>query len=298
MKRFLFIELVVLSLLVLAAGAGAAQVHKNPGHMPPHRGHSVAVPSKISTYLGYKAVSMIDGLSIPGPIAVSTGGDSIYFSFDDEGSIFRLRNNKVTPIPVSGTTINACRLRGALFIGDEHVNIYKLEAGGTLHHLASLGMAGVWVGGLDVDLSNGTIYFIVNNILTNWSGLYELPAGSSTPILLDDWYNAPSAGLAVKGNFLYIADYSKGSIWTYSKQGQWAEIVTGLHGPADIGFDKQGNMFVAEFDGGSIARVKAGSLSITRIASGLNEPYRLELDASDRIYFSDSWTGIIWKLYK
>jgi len=298
MKRYFQIVLVVLSVLVLTAWAVPGQVHKAPGYPPQHHRQSVAVPSPISTYMGYKAVSMIKGLNIPGAIAVSTPGDSIYFGFDDEGSIFRLRNNKVTAFPITGTYIDACRLRGSLYIGDSHVNIYKLEAGGTLHLLASLGMVGVWVGGLDVDLSNGTIYFVVNDILSSWSGLYALPAGSSTPIMLDDWYNAQSAGLAVKGNFLYISDYDKGSIWTYSKQGNWTEIITGLDGPADLGFDKQGNMFVAEFDGGSIARVKAGSLSITRIASGLNEPYRLQLDASDRIYFTDSWTGIIWKLFK
>jgi len=300
MKRCFQIGFVLLVVLVLTAGAVPAQVQKNPGHMPPHRGQSVAFKSKVTTYLGYRAAVMADGLDEPGAIAVSSRGDSVYFGESDYGDIYRLRNQNITSTSVIPGSVELARLRNALYVGDDSGDIYKLGPDGKYQHQAwTPAPVAIYVSGLDIDSVSGAIYYVVNSWDDYVSALFKLPAGSNPPIYLDSWDDEPSWGLAVKGKYLFVTDYYSNSLWSYSlESGDWEEIVTGLGGPTDICFDKLGNLFVAGYDDGTIYRIKAGTWVISTIADGLYEPYRLQLDASNRIYFGDIGTGIIWKLSK
>jgi len=300
MKRCFQVGFVVLVVLALTAGAVPAQVQKNSGHMPPHRGQSVAYKSKVTTYLGYRAAVMAEGLYYPDAIAVSSRGDSIYFGEGGSGDIFRLLNQKIASTPVSFDDVEVARLRNAFYVGDDYGEIYKLGPAGKYQHQASTPAPfDVYVSGLDIDPVSGAIYYVVNSWDDYESALFKLPAGSDTPIYLDSWEEDPSWGLAVKGKYLYVTDYYSDSLWSFSlESGDWEEIVTGLGGPTDICFDKLGNLFVAGYSDGTIYRIKAGTWAVSTIADGLYEPFRLQLDASNRIYFTDYGAGIIWKLFK
>jgi hypothetical protein len=317
----------------MPAASGAVQGQKPPSH-PPLKKDAVNNGVVITTQLGYKAGLLLDNLYYPTGIGVSTRGDSIFFTQENTqensfgstnltqedsivSNVYWHHDHTITTIPIPADYLQACRVRGALYVGSGYGEVFKVVDRQYVTYLGD-DYYGDYIAALDVDLATGTVYFVVNYYngvpdgYEYWSGLYKLPRNSTTAILMDEWYDEPCWGLAVKGNLLYITDYVNDSIWTYPKKGgDWNEIVFDLDGPTDIGFDKLGNMFVAEWDGGSIARVKAGSWNggtvptlkagsqnIVRIASGFYSPFYLQLDGYNNIYFTDNYMGQIWKLRK
>jgi len=323
MRRKIQVLLVVLCILSLMAGTALAQGKADPNRRlrtrtavaaplpvgqpslihPPLNNKAAAVKNKpaITTQLGYQASLQLGGLYYPNGIGVSWRGDTILFAQDEgSGNVYWHHDHTVDAIPTPTSYLHAARERGAFYVGSYYGEVYKVV---DRQYVTYRG--GDWYGddiaALDVDLATGTVYFVTNyeDGYDYWSGLYKLPPNTTEAILMDEWWDEPCWGIAVKGNFLYVTDYYSGSIYKTPKQGgDWTEIVFDLDGPTDICFDKLGNMFVAEWGGGSIARVKAGSLNIVRIASGFDSPYYLQLDGSNNIYFTDYDMGAIWKLKK
>jgi hypothetical protein len=289
----------------MPAASVAVQGQKTPSHPPLNKKAPTAgfLPA-ITTQLGYQASLHLEGLYYPMGIGVSWRGDTILFTqAEGSGNVYWHHDHTIDAIPTPESYLNVCRERGALYVGTAYGDVYKVVDRQYVTYLGE-DWFGDDIDALDVDMATGTVYFVTNYWDSYWgeywSGLYKLPPNTTEAILLDDWYDEPCWGLAVKGNLLYITDYVNDSIWTYPKKGgDWTEIVFDLDGPMDICFDKLGNMFVAEWDGGSIARVKAGGThDIVRIASGFEYPFYLQLDGSNNIYFTDYWAGQIWKLRK
>jgi hypothetical protein len=270
-------------------------------HHPPQPKASVGTDGVlITTQFGYKAKLWSYGLNYVDGIGVSQRGDSVYYDDDYGYYVYRDRNHKVTGIPVAPTLLHAMRLRGALYVGTEHGDIFKLDPANGVT-FAGYDIYGDDVAGLDVDTETGTVYFVTNYYYGYgyWTGLYKLPSNTNQAILLDNWEDAPSWGLAVKGSHIYVSDYYYGEVWRTDKNGDyWERYASDLWGPTDICFDTTGNLFVAEWDDGSVAVVKAVTQVLGRIAYGFFTPYYLQLDKLNAIYLADCYAGEIWKLWK
>lgn len=297
-KQFMVLMLCVLALAIgLSAAQAQAQAQRKLCDPPqPQRAGASFIPS-VTTYLGYKASLILSGLDEPAGIGVSPKGDKICFGTESDYSVWMYQNQELKLIQTTPNSPLGASYRGAFYWGDANGNISKAGDGLPPQYLASV--PDTFISALDVDPQTGIIYFIAEHPTSvAYIAILKLLPGSSTPVALGYIFNS-SWGLAVKGNFLYFTYYSSGQIYKESKNGGPLILVTGgLNGPTDICFDTKGNMIVAEWNGGSIARVKAGSLIIARIATGLANPYYLQLDASDNIYLTDNATGMLWKLKK
>jgi hypothetical protein len=285
----------------MPAASVAIQGQKTPSH-PPLNNKTVNGPAVITTQLGYQASLHLDGLYYPMGIGVSWRGDTILFTQGySSGNVYWHHDKTIDAIPTPESYLRVCRERGALYVGSGYGEVYKVVDRQYVTYLGE-DWYGDDIAALDVDMATGAVYFVTNyyGYDYDWSGLYKLSPNTTEAILIDSWWDEPCWGLAVKGNYLYITDYYNDSVWkTPKKGGPWTEIVFDLDGPTDICFDKLGNMFVAEYRGGSIARVKAGGAhDIVRIATGFYSPYYLQLDGSNNIYFTDYNMGQIWKLRK
>jgi DNA-binding beta-propeller fold protein YncE len=186
-----------------------------------------------------------------------------------------------------GVPFHSSRMRGTRYVvGDDAGDIFELS-GKLLKLLATLGRG--YITGLDVD-KNGDVYFIENSLEV----LYRLPKGSSVPVAVARLGFA-SWGVAVKGNALYVSDCSGENIYTLPKTGGSLTLfVSGLVGPCDLIFDRMGNLYIAEYGGGSIAFIRAGSTTVKRIATGFTNPYYIGLDVAGYVYFTDFATGKLW----
>jgi len=288
--------------LLLMAGSTPAGNHSETAVASLNENDPAAIAQAgITTRLGYKVGLLLDGLWYPSGIAVSKNGDSIYFGQGFNEYVYWHHAQKITPIETPTNGLICFHVQGSLFIGDVDGNIYRIDG---RNGVTWLGQDYYMddVGDLDVDPQTGTIYFITNYFEDSfqWAGLYKLRQNSSTAVLLTSWTGAPSWGMALKGDYIYISDRNYGSIRRYhTLHGTWELVVDGaLNTPTDLCFDKQGNIFVTETYVGSVARVKAGSGEIVRIASGLQTPYYLAIDGSDILYVTDVEGGRIWKIRK
>ncbi len=261
--------------------------------------------SPITGLLGYHASLQQSGLYYPTGIGVSYKGDRIYFTEYDDCDVLMLYNREYKTYVHVGWYPGPVRNRGNLYsaISNYYSDIYKIGPGG---YDQWIGWAGYdcpydYLSAIDVDMKTGDVYFTMNCSYWDWTGLYVLPAKDfgGEAYLLDSWYYDRCWGLAVKGNKIYTTSYEYGSVYVCDKYGEnWDEILNGFSGPTDLGFDKLGNLFVAEWDGGSVARVRAGSTNVARIAVGLHSPYYLELDGLGRVFVSDYYGGGIWMFWK
>jgi hypothetical protein len=274
-------------------GSGVA-VHPPAGLLtsPP-----AGAPS-IDTFLGYQA-SLQASVYYPVGVGVSYKGERIYLTEDYEDYVYYLMNGSLKTYGYVGYELHALRNRGSLYAGTAYGDLYKISPGGDVQ-LIGWDHYGDDVAALDVDAATGAVYFIANFDYA-WTGLYKLPAGASAKeaILLAWWLDYPCWGIAVKGNKIFTTDYYDGSVYTCDKNGDhWEKVLWGFNGPTDLGFDKLGNLFVAEWDGGSIARVRAGSTKVARIAEGLSRPYYLEVDGLNRVTLTDYYGWAVWRLWK
>jgi DNA-binding beta-propeller fold protein YncE len=306
MKRFFCIGFVVLFVLMLTAGA--VERPRSTGPVLPTRDSLLdpmggAPGIGVLPLLGYKAILQLQGLYYPMGLGISTLGDRIYYVEEYDYYIHLLFNKKIKPLGPASPFPHCLRMRGSLYIGDVYGGIYKIDDQNN-STLLGYDQYGDDVSALDVDLATGAIYFVTNYMIdgyNTWTGLYKLPASAAPEeaILLDWWNNGPCFGLVIKGDLIYTTDYYAQSVWICDKDGDnWSEVLPGFSGPTGLDFDSMGNMFVAEWDGGSVAAIKAGTTAIGRIAYGFSTPYYLQADAANSIYLTDMYAGKIWKLKK
>ena len=63
--------------------------------------------------------------------------------------------------------------------------------------------------------------------------------------------------------------------------------LTGLTGPSAVAIDSQGNLYVANITGNTVAKFAPGATTPADIVSGLKEPYALAIDGSGNLFVAD-----------
>ncbi|HWA35416.1 MAG TPA: hypothetical protein VG737_14850 [Cyclobacteriaceae bacterium] len=90
---------------------------------------------------------------------------------------------------------------------------------------------------------------------------------------------------------LYISNFFSGTILKW-KNGRLDTLAKGLSQPADLKSDRNGNVFVAEYNTGKIKKIDKQK-HITDFASGFNLPFGLEVDSQSNLYVANNTTGVI-----
>ncbi len=327
MTRRVFLVLVVACALVLTASSVQAQIDRqpakgmrqviapvagdfelHPGIRGPRPEGPAIAPAKppmspalqaspITGLMGYHA-GFQTGAYYPEGVATSFRGDRFYFTQDGDCDVTMFKNRVFKDWRHVDYYLTSCRMAGALYIGTDHGVIWKIPEGG-VPEVVGWDHWGDYVDAVDVDPATGDIYF-----LTEWYGynyFYKIPAHAAVGEAegLDYWGGEMCYGLAVKGNRIYVASYDYDCIWYYEKNsGDWWRAIEGLNGPTDVDFDRLGNMYIAEWDSGTIAMVKEGRTSAGRIAAGFSTPWRLQVDGTGQIFVADYYGWGIWKLFK
>lgn len=85
------------------------------------------------------------------------------------------------------------------------------------------------------------------------------------------------------GNILVSGGWDKNNILEITLDGGVSEYATGFIGPVGMGFDTNGNLYVANYSGNSISKVAPGG-TITEFASGLDGPAGLIVSENDEIF--------------
>ncbi len=288
-KSTVFIFLGCLLLLSTLSSQGTVASH-DPVKPGSSRQNVPQFPAP-STVPGYSAVLLASSLPAPRGLGVFPKGRDVLFNTEDDSSLYRYRYGMVSFILTTSTEpLQASRYRGGYYVGNNIGNIYKLKPEGLQSIM--LAVPG-WISALDVDPATGDIYFIAQGTV-----LFRLPKGSTIPVGLG---NVPfeSWGIAVRSNHLYISQYDTGLIYKMPKKGGALTVAfTGLNGPTDLVFNKEGDLFIAEYGGGSVAYIPCSFSSIKRIGWGFSEPYYIGVDLNDNVYFTDFGTYSLWLLKK
>ncbi len=338
MTRKVKVLSVLVCILALAAGSVLAQEEKVPGQgflkgrssVAPapakHRGtpgshppYSLATSGKpalrhpaasatvtgapVTGLLGYHPSLQLSSIYGPYGIGVSYKGDRIYFTESNDCDVYYFQDKDYKTYEHIGWYAGPIRNRGNLYstYSDGYGDIVKTGPGGDTQWIGWQGFGCDYISAIDVDRLTGDVYFMMNCGQSSWAGIFVLPAKDfgGRAISLDEWYGDQCYGIAVKGNKLYTTSYWYGSVYVCDKFAEnWDEILTGFNGPTDLGFDKLGNLFVAEWNSGSVARVRPGSTNVARIAVGLGSPFYLEIDGLNRVFVTDMVAGNIWMFWK
>ena len=290
MKRS--VSIVVLCLFLLVAGFAFAQEISflNPGPsgaVPPVPASPVAQSPEYTPILLASGHTGIRGLGVPGPagrIFVTTAYGYLY--------LYQNGSMQNTGMGLGGFSGHYFQ---GYYWGDKDGSIYRL-VNGKVTHLATLPGMPSLIDALTVDPANGSVYFSAGNSVFN--GIYVLRKGSSTPkLLLSLPIPNPSYGLAINGDLLYFGDYYGGAIYRIPKRGGRVRLVcSGLAQPARMVFDKGGNLYIAEFGGGRILAVKAGTTDPTVIALSAFIG-AVAVDGNGNVYFGTN-AGQLWKLQR
>jgi len=100
-------------------------------------------------------------------------------------------------------------------------------------------------------------------------------------------YDGPT-GIAIgPGGFMYVANYSKNTIYKVGASGEKSVFAQGegLKGPIGLIYNGKANeLYVANYLLGSVARVNAAG-KVSTLVSGLNKPYNLFLDTVNNVLY-------------
>jgi sugar lactone lactonase YvrE len=146
------------------------------------------------------------------------------------------------------------------------------------------------------------------------SKVWEIPAGTSTPVSVGSGLNAPE-GVAVDGaGNLYIADTGdnqivmvpivSGALKTADQQVVVASDASisgaALSGPTGLTVDSQGNLYIADTGNNRIVLLPGASASnlpaASVVGSGWSSPLATTVTAAGLIYVADSGSGNIYSL--
>jgi tetratricopeptide (TPR) repeat protein len=100
-------------------------------------------------------------------------------------------------------------------------------------------------------------------------------------------YDGPT-GIAIgPGGFMYVANYSKNTIYKVGASGEKSVFAQGegIKGPIGLIYNGKANeLYVANYLMGSVARINASGKAST-LVSGLNKPYNLFLDTINNVLY-------------
>lgn len=107
---------------------------------------------------------------------------------------------------------------------------------------------------------------------------------------------------------IYISDYSnnvirkfseKGNVITYAGNGNSTSVdgtltTSSFHNPYGIGFDPNGNIYVADYTSGKIRKISSSG-SVTTLPGTYGSPEDMVADSSGNVYVSSTSDNSIWK---
>jgi hypothetical protein len=286
--------LVFVAAVLLANLAPALAAQSNSDLVPPAAKGLKAV-GPIATAAGYSPVLLSSSLppARAWGLAVGLPGNPILIVDHDAWGYDKGVTSLVAQVD---NQLLCCRFERnwGTFAGDRRGNLYRIHpVPGTLEWVAVVEYIAIL--GLDIDPSNGTIYFGSGG--TYGSLLFRLAKGSHSPEFVQT-LPLDNRGMAVVGNNLYIAD-TFGTIWRMPKSGGTPKpFVVGLDYPTDVKADAAGNLFIAECGAGNILKVRKGTNKAKIIASGFDSPRGVDVDQYGNVYFCEQGPGLLWKLVR
>lgn len=292
MNKRIVLSFLIGCLVVLIGFAGQAQAVVNTNKPVKKVIVAPTLPLMPSTVPGYDAQLLGSGMDDPWGVGVLPKGRDAFVNDSGDNTLWRYRYGTFSQIMTTGTSLEAGRYRGRYYVGDNLGHIYKFKAGVGLESIMFAVPGPIMA--LDVDPANGDIYFIANGNVP-----FRLPKGSQFPVGLGIVLPNQSYGIAVRSRHLYISQYDTGLIYRLPKKGGALTVAfSGLNGPTDLVFNKDGDLFVAEYNGGSIAHIPSTFSSIKRIAWGFIEPFTLGVDLNDNVILVDNGAAELWLLKK
>ena len=72
-------------------------------------------------------------------------------------------------------------------------------------------------------------------------------------------------------------------------------LATGLGRPQAITIDSAGNLYVPDYNTGTLYKVTSGGTTST-LATGLGGPFAITIDSAGNLYVPDSNTGTLYKV--
>jgi hypothetical protein len=284
---------------------GSGSKTKTPLPSPFRRAASNAPANGVPpwTVPAYQLSQLVSGFSNPAGIGVGTLGDWVLINSFEYGDLYGYKDDSLHYIGTPSDQLAGGKMWGHYYFGDTYGNLFRLETDLQISYVGGWDEPGLEVGGMAIDHATGLIYFIINYYQEYpdfWSAdLWRYnPASGNDPVPLISLEYEQSYGLAVKGNWIYETVSSEDVIIKVNKRrGAIKDFVAGLQYPGDLDFDKAGNLYVTENEGGTVAVIKSGTTRVRRIAGGFYGPVCIGLDKAGDIFFDDNG-GNLWKLIK
>ncbi len=300
MKTFRRIVVPILGILFLASAVFAGSTSTWTRHareVDPAK--APAGPSSIWTTDHYKAIPLV---SVPWPtgLGVSVTGDTVYIN-SWTGNAYRYRPGQALEVGSGAPPLLAGRLWGKYYFGMDGGFVGYVGSGLSFDIFMFPFGPDLETTALDVDRVTGIVYFAITDWYNGYCVFFKYTPSTGTVDYLFDEDYSPCYGIAVRGNYVYFSFEYDDVVLRVDKRapgGRWQLVAEGLNGPDDIQFDAKGNMFVAEWDSGTIASIPAGTTKVKRIASGFFGPGYLGMDKYGNVYVSEYAGGVVWELKK
>ncbi|SIR14322.1 T9SS type B sorting domain-containing protein [Maribacter ulvicola] len=176
--------------------------------------------------------------------------------------------------------------QGNVYVAEQNgSSIYKITPNGTTTVFATVTpnrKFGMLVDGTDLYIS----YFDLNKITK--LDLNNPGAGEVDFVAV---INGPLS-IVKKDGYMYVAQYNESKISKIDMANtNVSDFVTGLDGPFGLGFDSNGVLYIANFDGRNLSKFENGVLT----KDIMSFPYPasdVKLDADDNIYISSYTSGV------
>lgn len=298
--------LVVCGLLLAAVSASALTQEKPWFHHSQGSAKSKASSASgngIWTDPKYEAVLLENSLSYPQGIGVGVLGDRVLVGTIGDYSLWGRVEGSLTFFDYFYEPSGGKMCAGTFYAGNYYGDLYRLNADRSLEGVLGWDDPYYEISAIAMDPVTQDIYFMRNDWIDYpydvYTDLFRYRPSNGKLTYINGWEGFISWGIAVRGNSVYIADVYDDVIWRMAKNGGGLHLfVDGLYEPADIEFDAKGNLYIAEFAGGSIAMVKTGTTTVKRIATGFYTPNYIGLDKLGDIFFSDYYGSTLWELKK
>jgi sugar lactone lactonase YvrE len=212
----------------------------------------------------------------------SQAGTPSIHTFNADGTQSSFLNTHDSSSNIGGIAIGSS---GNLYVSSYSGNINIYSPGGVyLSTFANTGFSGsqyiVFNGAGDLFVAHS---MTVTEYAPNGSSLGNVayPSGEANDLTIDN-----------SGN-LYMTDRLLNQVWEYSNGSLVRQFRGGLNDPYGVAVNAAGQLFVANYNSGTISEFAADGSSLGTFASGLHSPMDLKFDGSGNLYEADSGTGTI-----
>jgi DNA-binding beta-propeller fold protein YncE len=192
-----------------------------------------------------------------------------------------------TPTPIAGNFSGAelsdvaYDNAGNLYVSEYGIgDVRVVPAGGSGTGAVVSGSAGSGPLGLAHDASTDTIYmgYYYAGEVRQYS-----PSTQTTQLLASGLCGPAGMAVSPVDHKLYVGSRDCGTVYQIDAQGNVTSYVS-VPSAYDVAFDSSGNMFIADWAGGGVYKVAAGTQTATVFAAGLITPDAVMTDASGNVY--------------